>query len=108
MSDVTGPDGALCEHLVVMRRLPDTRRLARLVDLGSPVDDQLQRLARLLAAFHARAARSAEIDHEASAAAMLARWEANAAEMSHLVGSVFDPESTAPGAPPGPTVPGWP
>ena len=95
VSDVTAPDGELCEHLVVMRRLPATRRLATLVDLGSPVDDHLQRLARLLAAFHARADRSTEIDHEASAAAMLARWEANAAEMSHLVDSLFDPEITS-------------
>ena len=29
VADVTGPDGRLCDHLVVMRRLPDEQRIAR-------------------------------------------------------------------------------
>jgi len=34
VADVTGPDGAPCEHVLVMRRMPDERRLALLVRSG--------------------------------------------------------------------------
>src|SRR3712207_1155281 len=34
VADVTGPDGAPCDHMVVMRRLPADRRLANLVRSG--------------------------------------------------------------------------
>ncbi|MGQ0432318.1 MAG: hypothetical protein ACT452_07920, partial [Microthrixaceae bacterium] len=61
VADVVGPDGAPCDHLVVMRRLPADRRLAALVAAGADVDDHLRELARLVAAFHAAAPRSPEI-----------------------------------------------
>ena len=54
VADVTGPDGALCDHLVVMRRLPAQRRLATLIASGAPVDEPLRQVARKIAAFHAR------------------------------------------------------
>ena len=31
VADVTGPDGEICDHLVVMRRMPDDRKLSTLV-----------------------------------------------------------------------------
>ena len=37
---VTGPDGRVCDHLVVMRRMPDDRRLSTLVATGADVDDE--------------------------------------------------------------------
>jgi aminoglycoside phosphotransferase family enzyme len=91
VADVLGPDGLPCEHLVVMRRLPASRRLSALATSGEPVGADLRRLARLLAAFHARAATSAEIEAAAGRDALAARWEANAAEMERFTGPVFDP-----------------
>lgn len=91
VSDVLDPEGAPCEHLVVMRRLPPERRLSTLVAAGAPVRPDLRRLARLLAAFHARAAASPEIDEAAGARAQAVRWEANTAEMERFAGRVFDP-----------------
>src|SRR5689334_7614520 len=35
VADVLGPDGVPCEHLVVMRRMPDDRRLATMVGAGA-------------------------------------------------------------------------
>ncbi|GAB1646301.1 hypothetical protein [Krasilnikovia sp. MM14-A1259] len=64
VADVHGPDGSVCDHLVVMRRMPSDRRLATLLAAGAPVESAVRRLARMLAAFHARAHRGAEVDAE--------------------------------------------
>jgi aminoglycoside phosphotransferase family enzyme len=55
VADVHGPEGELCEHLVVMRRLPGERSLAALVEAGEAVEDCLDGVAARLAAFHAAA-----------------------------------------------------
>ena len=91
IADVSGPDGAVCDHLVVMRRLPEDRRLSALVTAGAAVDQDLDRLARLLACFHAVADRSPAIDEAAGRDAVARRWEANAAEMDPFAGRVLDP-----------------
>ena len=91
VADVTGPDGQPCEHLVVMRRLPAARRLSALAAAGQPVEADLRRLARLLAAFHARAGTSPQIAAAAGRDALAGRWEANAAQMARFTGPVFDP-----------------
>ncbi len=88
--DVIDPGGEPRDHLVTMRRLPADRRLASLVLGGAPVEEDLGHLARVLAAFHARAERSEEIDVAAGQAATLARWTDNAAEMAPLMGTIFD------------------
>jgi aminoglycoside phosphotransferase family enzyme/predicted kinase len=90
VADVLGPDGRPCDHLVVMRRLPADRRLATLITAGQPVSDDLRALARLLAAFHSRAATSERIEAAASRDALAARWEANASEMTRFVGPLLD------------------
>jgi uncharacterized protein len=79
VADVVGPDGVVCDHLVVMRRMPDERRLATLVAGGADVGDDLRRLARLVAGFHAAAARSPDADRAAGRDALAARWSANTA-----------------------------
>jgi aminoglycoside phosphotransferase family enzyme/predicted kinase len=79
VADVVGPDGAVCDHLVVMRRMPDDRRLSTLVASGVDVGDELNRLARLVAAFHARAERSPAADRAAGREALAERWAANTA-----------------------------
>jgi aminoglycoside phosphotransferase family enzyme/predicted kinase len=84
VADVVGPDGAPCDHLVVMRRMPADRRLTTLVTRGADVEDHLWHLAHLLAAFHARAARSPGADAAAGRDALAGRWAANTAEMLAL------------------------
>ena len=68
VADVHGVDGSVCDHLVVMRRMPAERRLSTLVADGADVEGELWDLAHLLAAFHARAERSAAADDAASIA----------------------------------------
>ena len=72
-----GADGAPVEHLVVMRRMPDDRRLSTLVRAGAPVRDHLRDLARSVAAFHAAARRDPDVTAEGSRDALGARWAAN-------------------------------
>jgi aminoglycoside phosphotransferase family enzyme/predicted kinase len=79
VADVTGPDGAVCDHLVVMRRMPDDRRLATLVTDGVDVDDGLWHLAHLMAAFHARAGRPPAAEVAAGRDALAGRWADNTA-----------------------------
>src|SRR5688572_18651129 len=82
IADVSGPDGQPCDHLVVMRRMPDDRRLSSMVTAGVPVDEHLGRLAAVLASFHAGADRSPAIDAMAGRDAVRRRWEANHEEMA--------------------------
>ncbi len=59
VADVLGVDGAVCDHLVVMRRLPADRRLSTLATAGTVTDADLRALARVIAVFHAGARRDA-------------------------------------------------
>ncbi|HVM01317.1 MAG TPA: AAA family ATPase [Acidimicrobiales bacterium] len=90
VADVTGVDGRLCDHLVVMRRMPDDRRLSTLVEAGEPVAGHLDRLAGLLARFHAGAPSSPAVEEAAGRDAAVGRWEANAAEMAPFRGDLLD------------------
>jgi aminoglycoside phosphotransferase family enzyme/predicted kinase len=77
VADVHAPGGDVCDHLVVMRRMPAARRLSVLVTEGEPVEDHLWHLAHLMAAFHARAERSAAADAAAAPDALARRWRDN-------------------------------
>jgi aminoglycoside phosphotransferase family enzyme/predicted kinase len=55
VATVLGPDGEPCEALVVMRRLPDERRLGRVVGTDEDVRPALEAVAVQLAALHASA-----------------------------------------------------
>ncbi|WP_410643593.1 hypothetical protein [Amycolatopsis sp. lyj-346] len=46
VSDVTGPDGSVCDHLVVMRRMPEDRRLSTLVRQSAPLAVTIRQLPR--------------------------------------------------------------
>jgi aminoglycoside phosphotransferase family enzyme/predicted kinase len=92
VADVSGPDGRPCDHLVVMRRMPAERRLAALVRTGADVDDGVRQVARLVAAFHERAATSPEIALAGSVASVRRNWEDNFQQMAPFVGTVLDPE----------------
>lgn len=96
VGEVRDPDGSVCDHLVVMRRLPAARRLSRLVAEGDPtavaaVDD----LASILADFHSEAPRSATIDAAATPERIEQRWSDLDAEVAPGVGPVLSSELLA-------------
>jgi uncharacterized protein len=86
VADVTGPDGELCDHLLVMRRMPEDRRLATLVRRGLATDEQLREIARAVAAFHSRAARSAAIAAAGSPSAIAAKLERDLDDLDAYAG----------------------
>ncbi len=92
VADVLGPDGDVCDHLVVMRRMPDDRRLSTLVRSGVTLDDEVRAIARLVAAFHARAARSPAIAAAGSPAVVAAKLERDLADLAEFAGRRLDPE----------------
>jgi aminoglycoside phosphotransferase family enzyme/predicted kinase len=77
VADVRDPAGALCDHLVVMRRMPAKRQLSALVRAGQQVDDAVRDVARILVTQHASAPRSAQIDQQGSMKSLRGRWEDN-------------------------------
>ncbi|HVW31839.1 MAG TPA: AAA family ATPase [Acidimicrobiia bacterium] len=91
VADVVGEDGVLCDHLVVMRRMPADRRLARLVKDGQPVDDALDEVARRIAVFHATAPTGEEISAAGRRDAVGAVWEASFDQLGPFTGPVLDP-----------------
>lgn len=81
VAEVRGPDGEVCDHLVLMRRLDPSRRLATLARAGGGRDEVVA-VAQVMAAFHAAADRSPVIDAVATPEALHARWEADLAELA--------------------------
>ncbi|MEO3811560.1 AAA family ATPase [Sphaerisporangium sp. B11E5] len=94
VADVLGPDGKICEHLVVMRRMPDDRRLAALVRAGKPVEGQLRQIARMVASLHGQARHGAEIDRQGGREALRERWTASFQQV-RVLPAVLDAESVA-------------
>ena len=96
VADVVGPDGEVCDHLVVMKRMPDERRLSTLVlersEAGGTDPDgerlagEVRAIARTIAAFHARATVSAEIAEAGSPEAVAGKVERDLDELAALAG----------------------
>ena len=93
VADVTGPDGELCDHLVVMRRMPSDRRLATLAAAGAPLRREVAALARTIASFHANAARVDPAPARRDAVGAL--WEGNFAAVEPHVGPVLPASDVA-------------
>jgi uncharacterized protein len=89
VADVRDPAGAICDHLVVMRRMQPQRRLSALVSAGAPVDGPVRQAARTLAVAHAGAPRSAEISAAGSADALLGRWQDNLSQTAAAGGPLL-------------------
>jgi aminoglycoside phosphotransferase family enzyme/predicted kinase len=81
VAEVRGPAGEVCDHLVVMRRMPDMRRLSALVQDGAPVDAAVRQVARILAAQHAAAARDPQIGRQGRRDATRQRWHDNLVQL---------------------------
>jgi hypothetical protein len=93
--DLVDDSGAPVEHLVLMRRLPEDRRLSTMIAAPDVDPDHLTRIARQLAAFHARAERSDSIDRAGSVEHLTMLWSTNLDETEPFGGSFLDPESHA-------------
>jgi aminoglycoside phosphotransferase family enzyme/predicted kinase len=90
VADVLGPEGEPCEHLVVMRRMPEDRRLSTCVTAGEDVGEALHHVARDVAALHESKPSDPTWDHVGRAANIRRLWDDGFATMDTFVGSVFD------------------
>jgi uncharacterized protein len=77
VAEVRAPDGQICDHLVVMRRMPASRRLSVLVESGEQTGPAVRQVARMLAAQHATADRGSQISQQGSRDAVRQRWHDN-------------------------------
>ena len=77
VAEIRGPAGQVCDHLVVMRRMPADRRLSTLVRSRAQVAGPLRQVARTIVAQHAKAARGPQIAEQGSRDALHRRWEDN-------------------------------
>jgi uncharacterized protein len=92
VAHLTNPSAGPAEPVIVMRRYPDSRRLATMVRNGEAVTGCLERIAEILTAFHDQADRGTTIDAEGTVRAVGARWQANIAELCRSVGTVITAE----------------
>ena len=82
--DVVDDRGRRRDSILVMRRMPDDRRLATLVTAGADVSSEIRRLAKQVAAFHATARTNAQIGAEGEPDALTRRWRSNLAGLRDL------------------------
>lgn len=91
LAHLVGSDGQALESVLVMRRMPDERRLSTLVAAdATDLQQHLRSIARVLAEFHARAERGAQISAEAGRRGLRRRWMDNFTEMRRFVGTSID------------------
>lgn len=81
VAHVSDPQGGPAEPVIVMRRHPDSLRLASLATSGEPVRGHLRAIAEVLARFHSVAERGPSVDAEGAADAVWARWRQNLREL---------------------------
>lgn len=94
VADIT-MDGVPMDHMVVMRALPEDRKLTALVRSGTDMGALLDQVAARLVSFHAEANRSDQIAQAGSPKARRDEWESNFAETARFVGPILDPAAEA-------------
>lgn len=92
VGSMTGPDGR-SEPVVVMSRLPDDLRLAHLVETRQPVTEEVRRIARVVAAFHARARTGPDVIRHGTLVALRGRWDANLEQVRTIRAPAVDARS---------------
>ena len=85
-----GGPGEVLDYAVQMRRLPEERMLARLLEAGQASFDMLGRLVWKIVHFHAAAEGGAEIRATGGYATMVANWQRNLGECRPFVGQALD------------------
>lgn len=89
VDEIRDATGVLVDAEVVMRRLPDECCLATRVRAGADVTEDLNRIARLLAAFHTTAVRSPQVNRSGTPDGLRARWDADLDEWEPLARDVL-------------------
>ena len=89
VAEVRDPAGHVCDHLVVMRRMPAAGRLSALVRARGPVSGTVREVARALAAQHVSASRGPEISRQGSRDALQRRWADNVEQIRPVQGSLL-------------------
>jgi uncharacterized protein len=84
-------DGEELDYFVVMRRLPPARRLSAVLDEPVAVS-HLERIAELVAGFHATAERGPAIDEAASPDALIELWRTGVQQLAPFVPEVLSAE----------------
>ncbi|HYM51720.1 MAG TPA: AAA family ATPase [Candidatus Limnocylindrales bacterium] len=93
-ASISDEAGRPCEELVVMKRMPDDRRLATLVSQSlaeASVEHAVREVARRVSAIHGESPTSPEIAAAGRVEAVRGLWEANAAQMRRFAGGMLDP-----------------
>ncbi|MGZ4212888.1 MAG: bifunctional aminoglycoside phosphotransferase/ATP-binding protein [Actinomycetota bacterium] len=80
------------EPVVVMKRMPDDRRLSVLCGTDADLVRPLREIARAIVTFHGHAPRSAEIDAAASQIALRSAWSTNATELGIVSSGILPAE----------------
>ncbi len=91
VAELRDPAGQVCDHLVIMRRMPASLRLSALVETGGPADDAVRQVARILAAQHSQAPRGAEISQQGSRDALWQRWTDNVDQTRAIADGLIEP-----------------
>ncbi len=94
VADVTGPEG-VCDHLVVMRRLPDERRLSQLLGEGSDVGECLDRVANAVATMHGSYLHNPVVDRAADIDTVRHNWRTNLRELGQFFDRLVEPDTAA-------------
>ena len=82
-------EGTVIDYAVKMKRLPEERMLGRQLELGQVGPEQLAQIARVIADFHAKAARGAQIDAFGSAHAIRENWRESFAQTEPFRGETI-------------------
>jgi len=93
VADVSDEEGRLCDHLVVMRRMPTHRRLSRCLTEGEDVSGALWQVAHLLAAAHAARPPDPAWDHVASVREVRRNWDDSFEVLRPYGGRILPAES---------------
>ena len=94
VSELRDPADQVVDHLVMMRRMPASRRLSALVAAGQPVTRPLREVAHTLATAHAASPQCPEIAEQGSRDALLGRWQANVDQARALKSCPLSPAVT--------------
>lgn len=90
VGDVVGDDGTPCEHVLVMRRLPDDQKLSALVERGGASAGDVRAIAKVVAAFHAATLTSPDIDAAGAPERIRAKVERDLDELDEHAPGVLD------------------
>jgi uncharacterized protein len=91
VAQVRDPAGQVCDHLVIMRRMPASLRLSTLIEAGRPAADAVRQVARILAAQHSAAPRSKAISEQGSRDALRQRWADNVEQARTIAEGLIEP-----------------